>query len=42
MRTDVPERLDGEAFAALERLLADRDAGSVLRAETVLGRDGQR
>ena len=42
MRTDVPERLDGEVFAALERLLADRDAGSVLRAETVLGRDGLR
>jgi putative nucleotidyltransferase with HDIG domain len=39
MRTDVPERLDGEVFAALERLLADRDAASALRAETVLGRD---
>ena len=39
MRADVPERLDGEAFAALERLLSDRDAGSALRAETVLERD---
>jgi putative nucleotidyltransferase with HDIG domain len=39
IRADVPERLDGEVFAALERLLADRDASSVLRAETVLGRE---
>jgi putative nucleotidyltransferase with HDIG domain len=40
MRPDVPQRLDGDVFAALERLLADRDAGSVLRAETVLERGG--
>ena len=39
MRGDVPGRLDGEVFAALERLLADQDASSVLRAETVLGRE---
>ena len=39
MRADVPERLDGEAFAALERLLADRDASGGARArETVLER----
>ena len=38
IRTEVPERLDGEVFAALERLLADRDAAAALRAETVLGR----
>jgi putative nucleotidyltransferase with HDIG domain len=38
IRADVPQRLDGDVFAALERLLADRDAGSVLRAETVLDR----
>jgi putative nucleotidyltransferase with HDIG domain len=37
MRTDVPERLDGEVFAALERLLADRDSAAALRAQTVLG-----
>jgi HD-GYP domain-containing protein (c-di-GMP phosphodiesterase class II) len=38
MRADVPERLDGEVFAALERLLADRDADSALRAVAVLER----
>ena len=32
IRTDVPARLDGEAFAALERLLAEgADAAPVLR-----------
>ena len=40
IRADVPERLDGETFAALERLLADRDASSALRAQTVLERPG--
>jgi HD-GYP domain-containing protein (c-di-GMP phosphodiesterase class II) len=39
MRAEVPERLDGEVFAALERLLADHDAASALRAETVLSRE---
>jgi putative nucleotidyltransferase with HDIG domain len=37
MRADVPERLDGDVFAALERLLADRDAAAALRAQKVLG-----
>jgi HD-GYP domain-containing protein (c-di-GMP phosphodiesterase class II) len=37
IRADVPERLDAEVFAALERLLADQDAASALRAQTVLG-----
>jgi putative nucleotidyltransferase with HDIG domain len=37
MRADVPERLDPEVFAALERLLADQDSAAALRAETVLG-----
>jgi hypothetical protein len=44
MRADVPARLDGEAFAALERLLADgadappalRGRADVDRAEAVL------
>jgi putative nucleotidyltransferase with HDIG domain len=36
MRADVPERLDGDVFMALERLLADQDAAASLRAEKVL------
>jgi HD-GYP domain-containing protein (c-di-GMP phosphodiesterase class II) len=38
MRADVPRRLDGDVFAALERLLTDRDAAAALRAEAVLER----
>ena len=38
MRSEVPEQLDREAFAALERLLAGADGGEALRAETVLDR----
>ena len=38
IRADVPERLDGEVFAALERLLADRGGDSALRAVAVLER----
>jgi HD-GYP domain-containing protein (c-di-GMP phosphodiesterase class II) len=35
IRTDVPARLDGEAFAALERLLAEgADAPPVLRGRS--------
>jgi HD-GYP domain-containing protein (c-di-GMP phosphodiesterase class II) len=36
MRADVPERLDRDAFAALEALLADATAADALRAEAVL------
>ena len=37
MRPEVPKRLDGDAFAALESLLSARD-GSAERAEVVLQR----
>jgi HD-GYP domain-containing protein (c-di-GMP phosphodiesterase class II) len=42
MRADVPGRLDGEAFSALERLLADREGDGALLAQAVLelGLDG--
>jgi hypothetical protein len=39
MRADVPRRLDGEAFAALEAVLAHSgpDLDSAARAASVLG-----
>ena len=36
MRLDVPRRLDGEVFAALERVLADRGGERLVRSGAVL------
>jgi putative nucleotidyltransferase with HDIG domain len=36
MRVDVPRRLDGEVFSALERVLADRDGDRLVRTGAVL------